>query len=148
MGCDLHLHGEIYISGQWHHYTSGHMPRQYWMFAKMAGVRNPSPGKPGCIEPLCDPRGLPADVSFVTRFEFGYDGAYGHSHSWLDQKEIAELFKWREEYAKAQGWETSGEDWDKVLGYLFSNGWAEFDKHRNNYPPQVNSVRWVFWFDN
>lgn len=39
MGCDIHLHQEVKINGEWHHYRLAEMPRNYEVFEKMAGVR-------------------------------------------------------------------------------------------------------------
>ena len=39
MGCDIHLHVEVKIKGKWLHYNHPNIDRCYWLFTKMAGVR-------------------------------------------------------------------------------------------------------------
>lgn len=60
MGCDIHLHTEVKINGVWHHMGAPSVPRNYRLFAKMAGVR-------GIETPIAEPRGLPGDATLLTR---------------------------------------------------------------------------------
>lgn len=143
MGCDIHLHSEIRINGVWHHYDIAHIRRNYDLFVLMAGVRAYSSD----IETISQPRGLPDDVTFVTKFDSDVVwGPDGHSHSWLSSEEVPKLFK----FVKEQGTHrNSGLFWEHdETGYLFGNGYAEFKEYPNDYPKELEDYRWVFWFDN
>lgn len=37
---------------------------------------------------------------------------------------------------------------EDILGYLFGNSWSDFTGHREDYPTEIEDLRWVFWFDN
>ena len=90
MGCDIHLHQEIKVDGKWEHYRACNVPRDYRLFCKMAGVRSSScHGEPN--EPISTPRGVPGDISVVTKISLDRWSADGHSHSWLNAAEIAEV---------------------------------------------------------
>lgn len=145
MGCDIHLHVEIKIGGQWHHYSHPRINRDYELFGKMAGVR-------GEEQPLAEPRGLPADATFTTAFCSGYDGSDGHSHSWLSSSEVATLVAWWEERAKQHDCNCLADsfEWNR-FGYLFGNSWDGFAKRtreEGGYPEALEDFRFVFWFDN
>lgn len=154
MGCDIHLHIEIKVDGQWHHYNHPQIPRNYWLFAKMANVRNYDTFTCGLIEPISQPKGFPDDATFTTKFD--YEERWGddaHSASWLNAKEIQTLAEWwRETFKKEsypQSWfEASG---GGNFGYLFGNGYESFLKYKgkdDGYPRKLEDVRFVFWFDN
>lgn len=59
MGCDIHLHQEVKIGGEWHHYREQSVSRNYALFAKMAGVRNYGL----TVTPIDEPRGIPDDAT-------------------------------------------------------------------------------------
>jgi hypothetical protein len=115
MGCDIHCYVEKKEDGKWNqidgfvsdYYRNGHdyfgkdeytkaaSPldcRNYSIFAVLANVRN-GYGFAGCdtgdaVEPIADPRGLPADVSpNIKEASDGWD-CDGHSHSWVTAREI------------------------------------------------------------
>ena len=138
MGCDIHIHQEVKIDGRWEHYRETTIPRDYQVFAKMAGVR-------GDERPIAKPRGLPEDMAFLTRFCANHDGEDAHTHSWLDAAEIAELYKWfcirrlRENvcHIESDGW-----------GYLFGGLFSGFIRYPDERPEGLEDVRFVFWFDN
>ena len=144
MGCDIHAHSEVKINGVWHH-LSGELPfeRNYDLFTRMAGVRRYSDE----IESISEPRGLPEDLSFLTRFIYDEYGVEGHSHSWLSAAEVSDLGEWMEEQRKKYN---TTEYWypEKVIGYIFGNGWDQFTKYRDDLPEGVEDARLVFWFDN
>ena len=138
MGCDIHCHVEAKIKGQWHYVDELDIDRNYTLFGKMAGVRDKS------IEPISKPKGLPEDMSFMTKFKSELWGEDGHSHSWLSAKEVDELEEWIH--------------LDKILplykplGYLFSNGFDGWIKFPNDFERVkkmgLEDFRLVFWFDN
>jgi len=137
MGCDIHIHQEVKIDGQWEHYRETGLPRNYKTFAKMAGVR-------GSEAPIAEPRGLPDDVTKVTKFDADHWGVDGHTHSWLGAEEILELESWIEGQMKEDKWRLEMDGW----GYLFGNGWGGFTKYPEDRPKGLEDIRFVFWFDN
>jgi hypothetical protein len=110
MGCDIHLFTEIKKSinsqdkwvnaDNWRYnpyYQEGndegermlnieslYSGRNYTLFGILAGVRDNS------NDSIDDPRGLPEDVSEVTKKESDRWDGDGHSHSWLTLKELKE----------------------------------------------------------
>lgn len=131
MGCDIHAHFEIKVDGEWLHYSQPHIHRNYELFGKMAGVR-------GDEQPVSLAKGLPKDMSKTTILESIWLGADGHSHSWLNSKEIAEVIKFHESQT------------DPSIAYKVSHehGWDSFEKYRDDYPEEIEDIRLVFWFDN
>lgn len=144
MGCDIHMHTEVKIAGQWHHYGAPHVGRNYELFCLLAGVR----GGDDDPTPISQPRGIPDDASTMTRFASDYDGADGHSHSWISAEEIARV----DEHAKKAGWTSRhGPDgwWmANEFGFLFGSDWSDFATHPGERPDGIEDIRWVFWFDN
>lgn len=144
MGCDIHAHFEIMLNGTWHHYSKPNLERNYLLFSKMAGVRN-SEHRP--IVPICQPKGLPNDMSVITRFEAVEMGPDGHSHSWFNAEEIKEIIEFHVEIAK--GWcATDAMVEHDQWKYLCGGGWKSFKKYRGSYPASIQDIRLVFWFDN
>lgn len=137
MGCDIYLHTEVKINGKWHHYARVWIQRNYLIFAKMANVRNYD----GMVKPISLPRGLPFDVTELTNFDYKYGEADWHSESWLKAEEITELQEYIENDLDIRNIESQ---W----GYLFGNGWDSFRKYPDSYPPGLEDIRFVFWFDN
>ncbi len=138
MGCDIHLHTEVKIDGTWHHYGAPNIDRSYALFGKMAGVRDRDVGS------IADPKGLPDDMSVVTRCEWDDWNLDGHSGSWLNAQEILELENWLKEQMGVNSWKLERTYW----GYLFENSWGGFLRHRSGYPDRLEDIRFVFWFDN
>lgn len=136
MGCDIHLHIEIKLNGKWEHWGAPHLQRNYPLFAKMAGVRNYDDE----IEPIAKPKGLPEDLTVCTKFNAGYDGNDGHSHSWLNCQEIAVLSTWARKTQKKDL------EWDIVHSSLLGNGF-DIATYPESTPKEITDVRFVFWFD-
>lgn len=141
MGCDIHMHSEIKIDGEWHHYSEMEGFRNYDIFNKMAGVRGfGSPDKP-----ISEPRGLPEDVSPATRLSSVWDGDV-HSHSWLSLKEITDLCKWLREKS---GTDRDGFIEQRFFGYLHGGTlWSEALEEGELQKLGIEDARIVFWFDN
>jgi hypothetical protein len=141
MGCNIHLHIEIKIEGQWEHYGCPFMPRDYVLYGKMAGVRAED------IDPICPPKGFPTDATFITKIDYYRD--YHHHASWFNIEEIRELELWFNQRAidaaKDFLW-YPGASWflylEQMTGYLFGNGFYKSEAHG------IQDVRFVFWFDN
>lgn len=137
MGCDIHLHIETKIYGQWENYGLVKIKRWYMLFAVMADVRNCDVG----IEPIAYPKGLPDDISKVVRVHAEWWEEDGHHWSWLDLKEIEKLSKWLRKEGKDL-------EHDILQNYLFSNSFEGFLYEKKSYPKCLEDVRFVFWFDN
>ena len=134
MGCDIHVHTEVKINGVWHHYSIPRVRRNYMLFGKMAGVRNRT------VDPISLPKGLPEDATFLTEFDSNRYGSDGHSHSWLSSEEVNQLSEW---------WlRIFTENLSEDFGWFFGNSWAGFIKYREEYRPEIEDFRFVFWFDN
>ena len=138
MGCDIHLHIELKIKGQWRHYNHPRVPRVYDLFAKMAGVRNYDG-----IEPIAEPKGLPDDVAFITKFCSDRLGIDGQSHSWLGLDEIKTLYE-----CICERLDVKISIDKEYFGYLFGNSFPGFLEYPQDYPSELEDVRFVFWFDN
>ncbi len=142
MGCDIHLHQEVKINGKWQHYGTPDIGRNYRLFALLADVRNDSG-----IVPISTPRGLPEDITELTKFIRDDYGTDGHSDSYIDAEEIASL---KDDYEKVKytggdvGWRWES---DK-FGYFFGNDWSGFIKYPEERTKGLEDIRFVFWFDN
>jgi hypothetical protein len=139
MGCDIHLHVEVKIDDQWFHYNHIDMGRNYKVFGHMAGVR--------ChIDPITYPKGLPDDISAVTKIDVQHWGQDAHTHSWLSSEEVSELTDIimndpecciPKDYRCCDWW-----------GYFFGNSYAGFTDYPDDKPDGIQDFRFVFWFDN
>lgn len=144
MGCDIHLHIEIKIAGieGWQHFSHPHVHQNYLLFSYMANVRNYDN-----VTPISSPKGLPPDISEVTKYCYTVDKLHYHPHSesYLDSDEIAKLDEVWESFAK--------EDFNNDLEhsifqcYLFGNSFGGFRRYGDKVP-NLQDVRFVFWFDN
>lgn len=142
MGCDIHLHVEIKLNGKWEHWNHPYIVRNYSLFAKMAGVR----AYCNEVEPISKPRGLPGDISVVTKFDADCWKNDGHSHSWLNAVEAGEVQEWFEKRFKNEC------QHPPLFGYVFGNDVHTIVKHPGDCEDLVakgfSDVRIVFWFDN
>ena len=148
MGCCIHFHIEVKIDDRWEHYATPNVWRNYALFSLLVNVRNVEPDHRDYVEPLSQPKGLPNDISAITRIAYkDYEGD-AHSASWLSGDEIIKVAK---EIPKLHGRNlTHQRDLEEVLGtHLFENSFSEFcNKERDDFPPELQDVRFVFWFDN
>jgi hypothetical protein len=147
MGCDIHLHIEVKVDGQWHHYGAPRIERSYRLFAKMAGVRTDNPE-----QAIIQPRGLPEDITLITKMEWtdGGEDEYYHHTSWFGGEEISKLEDWLNEQGGQK--EEIDLEWNILNSFLFGNSFAGPFKYYNNNVKiaghTVEDVRFVFWFDN
>ena len=85
MGCDIDLFLEYKnpITDEWMPFGYGYfIPRNYEMFAKMAGVRDNGQ------ETIFQPKGFPENISeYVNAMYKQYEGEY-HNVSWLNKEEF------------------------------------------------------------
>lgn len=150
MGYDIHAHVEIRYQGKWEHYSVPHIDRWYELFEIMSSVRRD-------VTPIVEPKGVPDDMSVITRLDWERGEGDACTASWFNEDEIAKLEDWlkaqkeiadaKEEYAWNQYDLESG-----VLGgtYMFGNGLVSFQKYPDTYhiPKGFDAVRLIFWFDN
>lgn len=143
MGCDIHLHSEVKINGVWHHHSApDHISRIYELFAKMAGVRSEDACDVGV--PISLPKGLPSDVTLITRIDHEREDSIGHSHSWFNIEEICEL----EEFIESSEWFHELFFHEEFPDFM-DMGFPTFKKYPEKWEEyKVEDVRWVFWFDN
>jgi hypothetical protein len=136
MGCDIHLHIEVKVAGKWLHYGAPNINRWYKLFEKLAGVR-------GDVEhAISPPKGIPKDISTITKLAYDGWGSDAHSTSWLSIEEIRELSEWLD---NSHGGFMSGKDLEhNILNtYLEGNSFGLTEE-----TPWIEDVRFVFWFDN
>lgn len=91
MGCDIHLHIEVKVKDIWLHYAAPEVDRSYMLFTKMGNVRRDDGRLELDIKELSDCRGLPNDISDLTRVVYEWEKPDAHSMSWLSSSEIKEL---------------------------------------------------------
>ena len=137
MGCDIHPHFEVKINGEWKYYGEGDFDRNYNLFAKLAGVRNYNE-----IEKIDDPRGLPEDITEMTKIHNDFWNDNVHSHSWISSEEYVKVFEFIDEMLKKEDYHYN---FDHI--YLFGNSFHNFHKYREDYPEFLEDFRMVFWFD-
>jgi len=145
MGCDIHLHIELKVSGKWEHYAAPSVDRWYKLFGLLAGVRD------NAIKPISPPKGLPKDISVLTKLEREDMGRDGHTDSWLNANEILILSETLNDWGEKDNVGFLGYDLEqKILRtYLFRNSFAGHVKYEDcSLPDGVEDVRFVFWFDN
>lgn len=135
MGCDIHLHQEIKINDQWHHYSMPRVRRNYDLFSLMAGVR-------GDLDPVVQPKGIPSNPTAITLLDYERMGVDAHTSSWLNMGEVKELYKRVRDSRDFTPREKELED----FGYLFGWEWAQECLKMTG--ASVSDFRWVFWFDN
>lgn len=145
MGCDIHLHIEVKIDGQWHHYGHPAIERSYRLFEKMAGVRGDA------AKALIPPRGIPSDATFLTTFNYELWEGDAHTPSWLGVREIMELEDWLN--TDLGGLKSHNDlEYDILHTYLFGNSFSGLIKFPGDYATglkqKLEDARFVFWFDN
>lgn len=138
MGCDIHAHFEIKINNEWLYYSEPDIDRNYDLFTLMADVRNYDRG----IKPISKPRGLPKDITKTTALKNKWWTPDGHSHSWLNSKEVTKVIDWHKK--QTDDYLRHSRQW----GYLDGNGWNWFLKSKQDYPEEIQDFRLIFWFDN
>jgi len=149
MGCDIHLHTEIKLDGVWHHYNAPHIRRMYALFSLMANVRNVHLDNKDYIVPISLPKGLPEDLSVITQLSYNRWELDAHNMSWFNAEEIFLLEEWMAK--NAPSFVREFDNW----GFLFGNDWGGFHSWDRTdydgyyeYPPEIEDIRFIFWFDN
>ena len=125
--------------------------RNYRLFGAMSGVR-------GEVGSTVEPKGIPEDMSVITRLDWERWGVDAHTPSWFNEENIDFLQSWlNNERQTAAEWGDTV-PWGPyhlefgILSntYLFGNNLTDF-KHYHDVeyvPSNVAAVRLVFWFDN
>ena len=160
MGCDIHLHTEVFKDGTWRclddivknpdfgeEFESEYYVREYFiklyrnyeLFALLANVRNYGSFK---NKPISEPKGLPNDVSDNVGIESEKWGIDGHSHSYHT---LADLLIW---------WKDAPKNQMKALLMKHNNISQETMDTMNkiisvmeNQTDNPENIRIVFWFD-
>lgn len=138
MGCDIHAHIEIKVNGEWKHYHAPDFERDYAMFDRMAGVRGDGENM------IVAPKGLPDDLSVITQICREDWGADAHTESWFNVREL----KVFEDYLQEDQDIYYSSKISHIYGWLFGNRYGGLAEYRHEYPPEIEDVRMVFWFDN
>lgn len=154
MGCDIHMTLERRIEGAWHCIWDGRVRprvktyrennttddsyqstivrnRNYGFFARLAGVRGLGP----------EAKGLPDDISPVTKHIIDSWGDDGHSHSWDTLADFCRKWAYESpdeekvEFVKEQLTGNQRKDYVQYLFGMYSDESPE-------------DVRVVYWFDN
>ncbi len=145
MGCDIHLHTEVKRNGVWLHHSEAKVSRNYALFAKMADVRNDFGIEPFLV------RGFPEDATELTLLDKEKYGIDGHSHSWLNARQICILCDFIESHENPEDW--FGDDklmwYYRNLPYFMGNRFDGFIKYPGDWKPYgIEDVRFVFFFGN
>lgn len=137
MGVDLRFHVETKINGRWEHYNCGTAFRSYEFFDRIFTIEDEG-------KAMFPAKGLPDDISEVTKvsFERNDDGNFGMT--WLTPDELNEVL----ESIDRDFVPEMGKIIKDRFGYLFNNWLWSFEKHRGDYPAKIESVRIIIWFDN
>lgn len=139
MGCDIHLHIEVKLRDNWEHYGVPSIDRRYRMFEKMAGVRGEIKNA------IVPPKGLPGDMTALTKESAKRWESDGHSYSWLDVDEICQLEDWLHQQ---DGGPFENDLEHSILNtYLFGNSFTGLKRYPGDTRTDVTDVRFVFWFD-
>lgn len=146
MGCDIHMCVEVLKAGVWteaNHFTKNKYfdecpyeeeyelaylleRRDYTLFSVLANVRTRADN----IIPISDPKGLPANISDLVKFEFMdmAEDAHSASHLTLHELKCSKHF-----------------DILKELIVLLTQRQNEFSVYGEE---KDDKIRIVFWFDN
>ena len=141
MGCDIHVHIEVLIEGEWHHYMPLQCPRHYDVFSRMSKCGR------GQYEPITERR-FPSNASLITELSRSSYQGIDHSHNWLYLKEILEISEEFPDYVwKLDVWFNQIERETKIVDqfegiYLFEHSIKSF--YSDNYLFPCDNVRFVF----
>ena len=134
---DCCLHSEIKIGGVWHHYSVSSLQADLDLFGKMGWDGD----KDSICTPISIPKGMPEDISLITKIDYDLWKNDAFCQSWLGASEIIQIDSW---YDSIKG--RSHPSLDKQLGYLFGHSFQSFLAFRSDYPTQIEDIRWIFWF--
>jgi alanine dehydrogenase len=94
--------------------------------------------------PISLPKGIPGNISIVTKIDYERWGCDAHSASWFNEEEIDRLKEWLKRYYPSLSFEQD------ILHYtyLFGSGLTDFKHYNDCIVEGVDSIRLIFWFDN
>ena len=134
MGADIHVHLEAKINGKWEHVSIINIGRNYVLFGHIAGVRQPA-------NSYIEPRGLPDDISIITKLSFNHWKEDGHTMSWLYASEMLNAIRC---YAKEDFYNKGETESERYYKRQFQCG-----GYSNYFINEiVADQRYIFWFDN
>ena len=136
MGASIHMHIEVKSGDTWYHYAAPSMFRDRAFFDLVGGIYN----EEAAIVP---PRGLPEDLSFVTKHDWNQDrmGYRLHHAGWLKAEELRMLQqKLDEKFLDSK--KAMKYDLESELLHTYINGNA-LASHQG-----WDDLRLIFWFDN
>ena len=136
MGAKIHMHIEVKSSDTWYHYAAPAMFRDRVFFDLLGGIYN----KEAAVVP---PRGLPEDLSFVTKHDWDQDreGYRLHHPGWLKAEELWTLQEKLNERSLDSKMMLE-HDLEAGLLHTYINGNA-LASHQG-----WDDLRFIFWFDN
>lgn len=143
MGANIHVHIEVKINGQWHHYAAPIVRRDYQLFAAVNGLRaediRPS-NRPNAISTH---HKLPGDISLITRLSLEEDRGRGlHDFGYLTSNDLVvlqnELYRIRPEVYRT-GFDELDLEYSIFRTYV--NG-STIASH-----PGYEDARVVYWYD-
>lgn len=150
MGISITVHSEVKTNNQWHHYGEATLDRSYRLFYKIATVMEHLPEATKGITPLSSPKGLPIDLSFVTKLQVEQNKKMKcamHDSSWLSSVEISKLEAWwkeEPEFTLPLSFKLP------IFGCYFwylNGGFKPSTQLNDEIPPEVEDIRWVLWFN-
>lgn len=137
MGANIHQHIEVKKDGKWYHYSAPHTERDYLYFGFLSGIR-------GMAEPVVPLRGLPSDITFVTKVDYEQTKGLGLTpthEGWIGQSELEEVqFRLNRRF-KNTGVNPLEYDLEEHYLSTYING-STVARHEG-----WDDVRLVFWFD-
>ncbi len=137
MGVDITVHIELKYNDEWLHYSVLDLNRNYELFDAMAGIMS---GRPI----IAQPKGIPDDISTITRLHLENTEYTEVGASWFDEDEIDLLRQWTKVNLKVS---LEHDIFNRL--YLFDNGLTDHKHYMDDcqLPEGCESVRMVFWFD-
>ena len=140
MATTMHAHIEYRTKdGDWLHYAAPDVKADYRLFSIVAGIRSETTG---IRRPLAAPRGLPPDLSEVTRISYGLDKDNGSlkGETWLGADEFVRLQeRWNE---LNPGLGSLEKDFEETVFSTYGPGGTAIATHNG-----FEDARVVFWFE-
>lgn len=139
------MHIEVRPAGltDWYHYAAPSIRQDYGLFSLMSDIRRNSG-----IAPVVQPKGLPHDLSLVTRLCFAVDAERypPHGASWLGRDEITDLREAWAALVRSRGGNPYDLNHDLECGIFHTYMCGNEIEGIDGTP--FEDVRLVFWFDN
>lgn len=137
MSTGIHMHLEAKLDDIWYHYSQPSILKECHFFELLAGIYDGNP--------IVQLRGIPDDISFMTRYCLDRDKECfkPHHEGWIGADEIWELQKRLIEVHKRYNiYDPLGSDLEASYFHCYMDG-GSIASHRG-----FDDVRLIFWFDN